>query len=88
MSRWKDAGSVRTVIGRLIKGYDRAAYFLTQQAAPQAALATSQRTDRKKILTVPRIGQDAKDLDANLTQRGEGDDRLKLNADDVLREVL
>ena len=42
----------------------------------------------KKILTVPRIGQDAKDLDANLTQRGEGDDRLKLNADDVLREVL
>jgi hypothetical protein len=37
---------------------------------------------------VPRIGQDAKDLDANLTQGGEGDDRLKLNADDVLREVL
>ena len=37
---------------------------------------------------MPRIGQDAKDLDANLTQRGEGDDRLKLNADDVLRNVL
>jgi hypothetical protein len=37
---------------------------------------------------VPRIGQDAKDLHANLAQRGEGDDRLKLNADDVLREVL
>jgi hypothetical protein len=52
--------------------------FLTQQAAPQAALATSQRTDRKKILTVPRIGQDAKDLDANLTQRGEGDDGSSL----------
>jgi hypothetical protein len=42
----------------------------------------------KKILAVLRFGQNAKHLHANLTLRGEGDDRLQFDADDVLRNKL
>jgi hypothetical protein len=62
-------------------------YFLTRQAALQAGLSTFCGLMEKR-LTVPRFGHDAKHLSANLTQRGEGDNGLKFNADDVLRKGL